>query len=60
MRDDYTYNGLPLSKMATEDICECLRNGVCINSDDGIGERAAAEAVRKRLEIELIIRATRP
>ncbi len=60
MRDDYTYNGRPLRVMTTEQICGCLRDGIHINTDDGMGARAAEEAVRKRLELELTLRALRP
>lgn len=56
---DYTYDGVPVSKVPTEDICRLLREGFEINDDGGLGEAKASDCVRKRLEIELVIRATR-
>lgn len=54
--EEHTYNGVPVAQMTTQDICECLLDGISVNEDDGLGAAIAEERVRKRLELELYIR----
>lgn len=58
MKDDHTYDGIPISQMHTADIASCLRNGIKINSTVGYfgSIQQAEEDVVKRLQIELTIR----
>lgn len=60
---DYIYtrdNGekVPVTRMTLEEISTCLNNGVQINDTDLDTIHATEEVIRKRLEIELIIRST--
>lgn len=57
---DYTYNGIPVAKMSTSDIEDCIRDGIEINSYCGsVPITEAEQRVRDRLELELFIRARR-
>lgn len=55
---DYNWNGIPIAKMPTGEIVGCLKNGFFIRDTEG-DPRSIPElltAVRKRLELELLIR----
>jgi hypothetical protein len=52
---DYTFNGIPVAKMRTEDIEDCLREGIQVNADDGLPN--IRERILERLRLELLIRA---
>lgn len=58
---DYIYTResgekVPVSKMTLEEIATCLNDGAQINETDLDTIHATEEVIRKRLEIELIIR----
>lgn len=58
MRDDHTYEGIPVAQISTSDVVRLIRDGIHIDSmHDFKGTiKQAEEAVIKRLQIELTIR----
>lgn len=56
---DYTYDGVPVSRMPAAEIVGCLRDGVQINDAAGLPDAEAVRRVTFRLEIELIARKLR-
>jgi hypothetical protein len=59
MKDDHTYNGIPVPQIPTSKLVELIKDGgVEINNMDGYSGsiRQAEEDVVKRLQIELTIR----
>ena len=52
---DYTYDGVPVSKVSTTELQNCLTQGIFIN-DGGPDTEEVREAVRERIRIELIAR----
>lgn len=52
---DYTFDGTPVAQMRTEDIHDCLTDGVAICEGMPDTEENRAK-VRERLRIELTIR----
>jgi hypothetical protein len=53
---DYTCNGTPVAEMSTEDIHDCLTNGISINDGNGCSAEIVVTDVIERLQLELFIR----
>jgi hypothetical protein len=58
MKDDHTFDGVPVSSISTSDLARLVHKGISITNMSGFpGTRTQAkEAVMKRLQIELTIR----